>query len=731
MKRISMLAIFWGAFLSFGLQPMAGRTLLPYFGGTASVWVTCLCAFQTLFLAGYWYAFVPAKAKKRRVVVHLLAITAAGCLLAGFGLWKNVILGTLAGLNPLVGVLMGVAVSVGMAMVVLSANSTVVQSWSGGGREVYRLYAVGNMGSFVGLLVYPLCVEPFVPIRWQWMFFAVGTWVYAALLTAVWMARRPEARVEPQQEEETKTSGRKEGWWLWVAIPMVTSALLTATTAHLTNDFTPLPLLWAALLGIFLLSWVVGFSRIGEKMLPALALMAAGTLFAAGYAMIPQGVPMRRFYWNLGAAFAALLIVCGTLHGWLFRVRPEADLLRRYYLCIAVGGAAGGLLCGVCAPMAFESIAEYPLSLVAAGALLGTLFARLEGEGMSWLKKLGWGILGLAFVYMVIAKECVEKNDDREIWRERGFHGVISVRETTVRNAAGEEYRERWMYNGTTSHGFQVLQEGFKRTPTMYYGQNGGGIAFRSHPSYTNGTPMCVGMVGMGVGTLAVYGREGDVYRFWEISPEVIGVATNADYFTFLSQSKAKVEIVEADGRLALEQERHAGGERYDILVIDAFTGDSVPTHLITKEAFQLYVDLLKDDGILALHVSNWHIDLWPTMKAAAKEFGLWKLGTYSLEVPRAFMMETGWTFMARKSFTPTIPDCCQEVDWDKVRDMPLITDDCGSLLFNIRFGVMPPFKGNASIQKELDGLYEVGTLSEERMGELSKQHLRTPYRAR
>lgn len=707
MRRISALAIFWGAFLSFGLQPMAGRTLLPYFGGTASVWVTCLCAFQALFLAGYWYAFVPSGTGRGRTVAHLLAVVAAGCLLTWFGLRKNVILGTFVGLGPLLGVLSGVAASVGVAVVVLSANSTVVQSWSGGGREVYRLYAVGNAGSFAGLLAYPLCVEPFVPIRWQWLGFAVGTWLYAALLVGVWMARRPQESAVDNPEENVVTATVGGGSWLWAVVPMATSALLTATTAHLTGDFTPLPLLWAVLLGVFLLSWVVGFSHIGEKALPALAFIAALSLLAAGYAMIPHGSPMRWFYLNLGAVLAVLLVVCSALHVWLFRVRPEPQKLQTYYLCIAAGGAAGGLMCGLCAPLAFDSIAEYPLALIMSGVLLAMLLARLGRGKLSWLKKTGWGVLVAALVCVGIAWVSSQAKGGRVTWRERGFYGVASVRETTVRNAAGKEHQERWLYNGSTAHGFQVLMPGFEMTPTMYYNLSGGGIAFKSHQSYTNGTPMRVGMVGMGVGTLAAYGRKGDLYRFWEISPEVIKIATNSAYFTFLSQSKAKVEVIEADGRLALERERRAGGEKYDILEIDAFTGDSVPTHLITEEAFRLYLDLLKDDGILALHISNWHIDLWPTMKAAAQKFGLWKVGTYSPAVPGEFAAETGWVFMARKPFKPQMPDCCRDVNWDKVRDRSLITDECGSLLLDIRFGIVPPFK-----EKELH-LFDQGVASE------------------
>ena len=692
-KAFSCAAIFWGAFLSFGLQPMAGRTLLPYFGGTASVWVTCLCAFQFLFLAGYWYAFVPSKTGRWRAAVHLLAVVVAGCLLAGFGLCKDAFLGAFAEFTPLAGVLAGVAASVGVAVVVLSSNSTVVQSWSGGGREVYRLYAVGNAGSFAGLLAYPLFVEPFVSLRWQWLGFAAGTWLYAALLVGVWLTRRPEAGVELPSEDVGKGADIKDGWWLWLVVPLVTSALLTATTTYLTSDFTPLPLLWAALLGAFLLSWVLGFSRIAERALPVLALAAAGVLFAAGYAMIQNGQPLRRFNWNLGSAFAVLLLVCGVLHGWLFRARPETRQLRTYYLCIAAGGAMGGLLCGVCAPLVFESIAEYPLSLLAAGALLFVLFARLGVGQLLWLKVVGWCVLGVALVYVGLAGMDSQEKDYQIIRRERGFYGVVSVRERIARDAMGNECRERSMHNGTTLHGLQAFELGFEMVPTMYYGLGGGGIAFKSHPSYTNGVPMRVGMVGMGVGTLAVYGREGDMYRFWEICPEVIEIATNANYFTFLSQSKAAVEIVEADGRLALDRERRAGGEKYDILVIDAFTGDSVPTHLITKEAFPLYSDMLKGDGILAMHVSNWHIDLWPTMKAAAKELGLCKVGVYSPVVAEKLALTSGWVFLSRKSFVPVMPDYCWEVDWDKIRNRPPITDERGSLLFDIRFGVVPPFK--------------------------------------
>lgn len=702
MRKTSAVAIFWGSFLSFGVQPLAGRTLLPHFGGSGAVWVTCLCAFQVLLLAGYWYAFVPAAATGRRAGVHLLLVVLAGSAMAAFGLRGDAVLGTLTGLGPLAGVLAGVAVSVGAVAVVLSANSTVVQSWSGGGREVYRLYAVGNAGSFVGLLVYPLLVEPFVSLRWQWVGFAAGTWGYAVLLWLVWRSRpRAEGTAggdRPSLETVGDEGGRRRrpggGWWLWLAVPMATSGLLTAATAHLTVDFTPMPLLWALLLGAFLLSWVAGFSRLGERFLPVMAAAGALALLAAGVAMFPRGVPMRRFYWSLGAAFGTLLFTCGALHGWLFRARPEAGRLHVYYLCIAVGGAVGGLLCGVAAPLAFRSIAEYPLALAAAAGLLAALLAGLEGgAATAWVKKAGYGILAGAAICAFVARVGERETIGRVVRSERGFHGVVSVREITVRNAAGKEHRERWLYNGTTAHGFQVLIEGREMTPTMYYNLSGGGIALKSHPAYTNGAPMRVGMVGMGVGTLAAYGREGDFYRFWEISPEVIGVATNEAYFTFVPRSKAEVEVVEADGRLALERERRTGEPQYDVLVIDAFTGDSVPTHLITEEAFRLYVDRLNEDGILALHVSNWHIDLWPTMKAAAARLGLFEVGTYSPAVPGEFAAETGWVFMSRRPFEPVMPNCCHAVDWDRVRDEPLITDGRGSLLFDIRFGVVPPFK--------------------------------------
>ena len=697
MKRISILAIFWGAFLSFGLQPMAGRTLLPYFGGSGAVWVTCLCAFQVLLLAGYWYAFMPAVATRRRVAVHLVMIALAGAAMALFGLRGEIVLHALKGQSPLVGVLTGVVTSVGAAYVVLSANSTVVQSWSGGGRGVYRLYAVGNVGSFTGLLVYPLLVEPFVSLRWQWIGFATGTLFYAALLWLVWRQRVQSSggfdEMHPVVSDGGHCGRRRDGWWLWVAIPMATSGLLTAATTHLTSDFTPMPLLWTLLLGAFLLSWVAGFSRMSEKALPLMAAAGSVALLAACWAMIPGGLTTHHFNWNLGTAFGLLLVTCGALHGWLFGVRPEANGLRAYYLCIATGGAAGGLLCGVVAPMIFESIFEYPLVITGTAALLAVLVARHGGDReKTWLRKASWGVLGMAMVCLCVAMACEREENGRLVWRRRGFHGMVSVREKTVRNAAGE-YRARCMYNGTTAHGFQILTEGQECTPTMYYGLSGGGIAFKSHPSYVSGTPMRVGMVGMGVGTLAAYGRRGDLYRFWEISQEVIGVATNEAYFTFVPRSKAKVEVVEADGRLALERERNDGEERYDVLVVDAFTGDSVPTHLITEEAFRLYADRLKEDGILALHVSNWHINLWPIMKAAGARLGMFRIGTYSFAAPGEPWAETGWVFMSRKPFKPVMPNYCHEVDWDQIRDEPLITDGRGSLLFDIRFGVVPSFK--------------------------------------
>ncbi len=683
--NVAPYAIFLGSFLAFFIQPLVGRTLLPVFGGSAAVWVTCLVMFQVLLLAGYGYAFIPARGGRR---AHLALLALAAGLAATVPVWKGPVLAKAAQLAPVPGVAAAVIILTGLVSLVLSANATVVQSWRGGGREVYRLYSVSNVGSLAGLLAYPLAVEPFVPLAAQWAALGGATLLYALLVAQIRPV--PDSPRAPAAEAAVSHRTPPGTLALWMALPCVSCALLTATTTFLTTDFSPLPLMWAILLSAFLLSYVIGFSRLGERLLPLWTALSVPTLAFVGWSLLPKPNSLLRFGSSLAAAMLLLLVVCSALHAVLCRSRPETGRLPLFYFCTSLGGVVGGILTGVVAPWAFGWLAEFPLALVAACGLLALGLLRMRGGGEArLLRNAGLAALGALAAFIPFASLLGEANGQRRLWRARGFYGVVSVRNDLVRYANGTTRDIRVFCHGKTVHGTQLPD--FPAKPTLYYSLNGGGIAFESYAPRKEGRPIRAGFVGMGVGTLAAYGRPGDVFRFYEISPEAIQAATATNLFTFLSASKAKVEIVAGDARLELARDRKRGIPPFDILVVDAYSGDSVPTHLITREAFALYRSMMKPGGLLALHLSNWHMNLWPLAKAAAREFGWQATGSYSGQVLGEFAEETGWAFLTDGPFIPHMPTCCRQVDWSKVSDRPLLGDECGSLLPCIEFNYAPP----------------------------------------
>ncbi len=688
--NVAPVAIFLGSFLAFFVQPLVGRTLLPVFGGSAAVWVTCLVLFQILLLAGYGYAFIPAHGGRR---THLALLVLASGTAATAPLWKTPLLAEVAQLTPVLGVSVAVALLTGLVSIALSANATVVQSWRGGGREVYRLYAVSNIGSLAGLLAYPLAVEPFFPLAVQWAALGGAILLYALLVARIRPAsgslRAPTAKdgISPRPPLGALA--------LWTALPCVSCALLTATTTFLTTDFAPLPLMWAVLLAAFLLSYVIGFSRLGERLLPLWAALSVPTLAFAGWSLLPKANSLLRFGYGFAAAVLLLLVVCSAVHAALCRSRPEADRLPLFYFCTSLGGVAGGILTGVAAPLAFDWIAEFPLALVAACGMLAFGILRLNGTREErLLRNGGLAALGAIAAFVLFASLLGDANGQRRLWRARGFYGTVSVRNDLVRYANGTAKDIHVFYHGKTVHGTQLPDIPAK--PTLYYSLNGGGIAFESYAPRKEGRPIRAGLVGMGIGTLATYGRPGDVFRFYEICPEAIQAATATNLFTFLSDSKAKVEIVAGDARLELERDCRRGMPPFDLLVVDAYSGDSVPTHLITREAFALYRSALKPGGVLALHLSNWHMNLWPLAKAAAREFGWQIAGSYSGQVLGEFAEETGWAFLSDRPFVPHMPTCCRLVDWSRISDRALLRDDCGSLLPCIEFNYVPPCQQDA-----------------------------------
>ena len=671
MKRLAALTIFTGSFMVFGVQPLVGRTLLPEFGGMASVWVTCLAAFQLLLIAGYWYA---DRASKCGRAYHLILLLMAAVWLAVVG-WRHAAMAeSIAGIgNPAIGTLLAVLALAGVPYVLLSANASLVQMLAGG---EYRLYAVSNLGSFAGLLAYPFLLEPWVSVTAQWYLMAVGVLMYAGML---WKLRvlSSEFGVEGEKglskletrNSEPETHNSKLDPFLWLVLPGLTCFMLNAVTAHLTSAITPVPLMWVYLLSLYLLTYVIGFTDRGSRLMPLWLALGLASAALAVHAISVTGEGNCRFAWNLAGGTGLLLFMVTGLHSWLYRLRPGKDMLTRYYLFLAVGGGIGGALSGLACPVAFRSAVEYPMAIVAATALAAMALLRRCGRyravAFALVAAAGWYVMHQHF-----------KMREHVTMEGRTFYGTWCVSEEEIVNQHGKRYPVYAFTHGGTTHGLQPKDEVHKHEPTSYFGPLGGGLAFSTNPRYAAGKPVRAAVVGLGIGTLAMYGREGDSFRFFEICPEVMRLAEEGP-FDYLRECKARREMVLGDARKRLEEEDRRGDERYDIIAIDIFSGDSISMYFVSQEACALYRRRLKDDGTFAMHITNWNIDLMPVMKAAAKAMGM-KCDIVEQQ-PGLFTYQARWVIMCHDR--PKFPEKTWFFKMDEVKDVELPTDERGSLV--------------------------------------------------
>jgi hypothetical protein len=739
-------AVFFGSFLLFMIQPMLGRTLLPVFGGSAAVWNVCLGAYQILLLAGYAYAhlLVGQRVRTQRAA-HLTLLALAVAWAFAFPSLRLSLKGMLSGFPvPSLAVLLGVLVCVGLPYVLLAAGSTWVQAWvaagvrsqeaggrsqeaggrsqesgvrrqesgarsqesggrsqeagvrgqeTGGGgqaREVYSLYAVSNVGSLSGLLSYPFVLEPFVPLTAQWYAFAAGLGLYALLIVRVVKREAPPVTEASCSQPEFHSpipdscSPTPAFSFLWFLLPAVSAFLLNAVIAHLFVDVTPMPLVWVVMLAVFLLSYVVGFSRFGEGRrgvwcaLSALALV--GTAVANG--MWGTG----SFYPNAAAAVALVFCVGVLLHGWLYAERPDTTRLTRFYLAIAAGGAAGGLLASLIAPLVFNRVLEYPLVLLVCVLLVAWRMPQPAFVARS-RRNAGVYLACCCAAWLALVSVTARSSQARVLFRDRNFYGCLKVTKTFESFGKDGVLPVHYLWYGQTTHGIQVISPLFKGRGTSYYGQTGGGIVFSSHPKWRAGQGVKVGVVGLGAGCLACYGKSADLFRFYEINPQAVRVATDPNLFTFLSEAPMPIDLVLGDARQMLEKERAARDPLYDILIVDAYSGDAVPYHLATVEAFRLYFDRLAPDGILAVHVSNWHIDLLPLCKAVAGKLGVSPYGVVGV-AENSVTTGAMWVFMTRQPRDYTYPgkSLVREVAWPQIRDVSAPSDEKGSLIPLLRF---------------------------------------------
>lgn len=652
------ISIFLSAFLIFQVQPMIGKFILPWFGGTPAVWSTVMLFFQVLLTGGYAYAYwlIGHVSQKRQPVVHIALISSAALLLVFLSFlwtspitpaasWKPVDVST-----PILDIFKLLLASVGLPYFILASNGPLMQAWFSRvhpQRSYARLYALSNVGSLLGLLAYPVFIEPTLSLRWQGWAWAAGFLLFGAV--AGWVGvRSGRSPDHPTPVTESVSSTARPSFSLlslWIVLSATASLFLLSVTNQISQEVAVIPFLWILPLTLYLLSFILTFS--GERGYNRKFYSALFVLFTALTLFVMLNATSLHVYWQILAYCLLLFSACMLCHGELYHLRPPAGHLTMFYLMVSVGGAVGGIFVSLIAPVIFTGYWEFFVGLAMTIAILMSLRgSRREGvevpkqspnnerialTGKRHLAPTSSAarrdstararFIFLTFVLVTVMLALIGTFFSGSLFSRRNFYGVIRVRVDAVGEPPQPAYL---MSHGITVHGLQFIAPDLRGQPTTYYvHDSGAGVAILNHPRYGQG--LRVGMLGVGVGTLAAYGQIGDVYRLYEINPAVIDLAEGlGGYFSFVADSRAEVTMVPGDARISLEQELARGArQNFDVLVLDTFSSDSIPVHLVTKEAFALYLDHLAPDGIIAAHITNLHLDLQPVFWQLAKEYGL------------------------------------------------------------------------------------------------------------
>jgi SAM-dependent methyltransferase len=581
------------------VQPIIAKQILPWFGGSAAVWTTCLVFFQSVLLAGYAYADWTTRLGARRQAMLHVALLAASLLslpiLASSG-WKPQ-----GDEQPIVRILLLLAATIGLPYFLLSTTTPLLQAWYWRRfRSVvpYRLFALSNLASLLALLGFPVLFEPAFDLKslgWGWSFLFAAF----ALLCAgtAWLSLNGfEAQARTESLPAQGVPFKKHLQWLIVAA--MGSVMLLAVTNHITQNISSVPFLWVLPLALYLVSFILAFDHprwyVRPLFIGALAVLVPLMAYAIPSLDLQLAAPLY---------FVGLFVSCMFCHGELARLKPDPQHLTRFYLMISLGGALGAVLVAIVAPLALSGYFELGIALV---ALALTIVLRLKHL---------WRAAGLAVtvVSAVFVGRGAQEYTDGVRVMERDFYGVVR----TVDHDDPVPYRS--MYHGAIMHGGQLLGDSFRNTPADYFGPGSGyGRVFTSLREMQPKKPLAVGIIGLGAGVIAAWMQPGDALVFYEISPRVIDIARRE--FTFLADTAAKTEVVLGDGRLSLEREPP---RRYDVLGIDAFSGDSIPMHLVTREAMAIYLKHLKPDGVIVFQATNRFVDLLPVVKRLAAESGL------------------------------------------------------------------------------------------------------------
>ncbi len=684
---IYLLSIFLSAFLLFQIQPMIARFLLPWFGGTPAVWSTVLLFFQVLLTGGYGYAYglMGRVRADRQGRLHLILLGGSLVSLMILGLiWPSPITPSADWKPtnvdwPVARIFALLAMAVGLPYFTLATNSPLMQAWfsrARPGQSPYWLYALSNIGSLLALVTYPFLIEPWLTLREQGWVWSAGYTLFVILTSlGAWRSRRDRAVIAPVPRPTDSTPRPAASLQiLWVSLSAIASTLLLAVTSQMTQEVAAIPFLWVLPLAVYLLSFVLTFS--GERWYhrPAFSLWLAGASLGLGWIILN---PLAALLWQLALYTLFLWVACMVAHGELYRLRPAPAHLTRFYLMTSIGGALGGLWVNLIAPYIFSGYWELYIGwALITLALAGLTFIRPTELRLRWRFGHDVAVGALAVVITLFAGFTLLALSGGDLARGRNFYGVVRVRMDSAHNTYA-------MIHGVTLHGAQFIAPDQRAQPIGYHWPGSAvGLALRHHPRYGQG--MRVGILGLGVGVLAAYGQPGDHYRFYEINPLVVEWAEGRDgYFSFLTDSPADIRVALGDARLVLEQELAAGQpQNFDVLALDAFSSDSIPVHLLTREAFEVYLAHLAPEGVIAAHISNRHVDLRPVLRQVAETFNLQAAALYipASETTLA-TSDSLWVLLTRDPTflsQPAIAAPAQSLD--DVPSLRLWTDDYSNL---------------------------------------------------
>ena len=670
---LSAFTIFLSAFLLFQIQPMIAKMILPWFGGSAAVWITAMLFFQTALLGGYLYAhwLVRKLAPKGQAVVH--------AVLLGLSLLLLPVMpspaGKPSGSEDPVPLILGLLVaSVGLPYFLLSTTSPLIQAWYARKHRTalpYRLFALSNLASLLGLLAYPFLVEPNVTLRQQSLGWsgAYGVFVLFGGAAAFAGSRTAAPEDYPGPDAGAPAAGsrppRVREQLLWMLLAACASTLLLSVTNHLTQNVASIPFLWVLPLGIYLVTFILTFDLEGlyhrKTWIWLLAMALAGMSY--GLATWNSRTPLPLV---IPAFCAGLFIACMFCHGELVMRKPAVRYLTSFYLMLSLGGALGGLLVGLAAPRLLPGYFELPLALMACALLM---LAVIEYRRWRFTT-----IAGLAAAIAVLFAAATFFSSYTESTRAmaRNFYGGLRVAEYE----AGTRDEARTMVHGTVIHGKQFTRPERSKERIAYYSpESGVGLALKS----LRRTPLRVGVIGLGAGSLAAYAERGDVFRFYEINPLVETLARAE--FTYLASSRGRTEVVLGDGRLSLEREPD---QHYDLLAVDAFSGDSIPVHLLTTQALELYFRHLKPGGILALHVTNTHLDLPPVVETLRRALGKHAVMITNERDEDREVYAATWALVSSRPLTPPLIEEAAE-DLPYRPELRAWTDDYNNLFQILR----------------------------------------------